>query len=88
LSARSSLPRDFVDLAHCFAHAHRGAQRPLRRREGRHHCVADRLDDRPALGGDRGQECAEMAAHEIEGGEIADPVVKRGRASQVGEEDR
>ena len=30
---------------------------------------------------------AEMAAHEIEGDEIADPVVKLGRALQVGEQE-
>ena len=29
-----------------------------------------------------------MAAHEIEGGEIPDPVVERGRAPEVGKEDR
>ena len=28
-----------------------------------------------------------MTAHEIEGGEIADPLVERGRASEVGEQD-
>ena len=31
---------------------------------------------------------AEVTAHEIEGGEIADPVVERGRAPEVGEQDR
>ena len=76
-----------VDFAHGLAHPHRRAQRPVRRREGRHHRVADRLHHRAALGRDRGDELAEMAAHEIEGGEVADPVVERGRAPEVGEQD-
>jgi hypothetical protein len=62
--------------------------RSVRRRERRRHGVADGLHDRAALGHDRRQKLAKAAAHEIEGGEIPDPVVERGRAAEVGEEDR
>ena len=81
-------PALFVDSAHGFSHPHRSAQSPVRRREGRHHCVADCLDHRAALGRDRRQKFAEVVAHEIERGEIPDPVVERCRTPEIGKEDR
>ena len=55
--------------------------------EGRHHGIADGLDHRAFLRGDDLQQRMEMRAHQIECGEIADPLVQGGRALQIGEQE-
>ena len=56
--------------------------------EGRHHGIADGLHDSALLRGDDLQQRMEMRAHQIECGEVADPLVQRGRALEVGEQER
>ena len=70
-----------------LAHPQRGRERPIRRRERRHHGVADRLDDGAGLGGDDLVQHPEMAAHEIVGDKVADPLVELGRALEIGEQE-
>ena len=41
----------------------------------------------PFSDGDDLEQRIEMRAHEIEGGEIADPLVERGRALEIGEQE-
>ena len=88
LSSRSSLPRSVrLELAHRVAHAQRRGDRAVGRRECRHHRIADGLDHGAGLGGDDLVQHAEMRPHQIEGDEIADPLVKLGRALEVGEQE-
>ena len=60
----------------------------LRPDECRHHGIADRLHHGALLRGDDLQQRMEVRAHQIEGGEVADPLVQRGRALEVGEQER
>jgi hypothetical protein len=75
-----------AQVAHCLAHAQGGGNRPVGGRKGRHHRVADGLDDGPGFGGDDLVEDLEMRPHQVEGGEIADPLVKLRRAFEVGKQ--
>ena len=86
-SSRSSRPRSLVELLHGVAHAERGGDRPVGRREGRHDRIADRLHHRAGLRGDDLVQHLEMRAHEVEGDEVADPFVKLGRSAEIGEEE-
>ena len=56
--------------------------------EGRHHGIANRFHDGAFLGRNDFQQGVEMRTHQIEGGEIADPLIKRGGALEVGEQKR
>ena len=76
-----------VQLAHRVAHPERRGDRAVGRRERRHHSVADRLHHRARLRRDDLVQHAEMRPHQIEGDEVPDPLVERGRAAQVGEEE-
>ncbi|MCY1515787.1 hypothetical protein D9M68_503890 [compost metagenome] len=76
-----------VELSHRLAHAHGRRNRSVWRREGCHDRVADRLDHGARLGGNDLVDCAEMGLHQIEGCEIADPLVKFGGAAQIREEE-
>ena len=76
-----------VEGAHRLAHAQRRGHRPVRGRKRRHDRVADRLDDGAGLGGDDLVQHPEMRPHQVEGDEVADPIVEFGRALQVGEQE-
>jgi hypothetical protein len=56
--------------------------------EGRHDGVADRRDDRTMMAGRDALQLLEMLLHEREGVQVANPVAERGRALQIGEEQR
>ena len=75
-----------VDARHRLAHAQRRRERAVGRRKRRHHRVADGLDHRARLRRHDVVEHVKMLAHQIVGDEIADPLVKRGRAFEVGEQ--
>ena len=87
LSSRSSLPCAVVEPAHRLAHAQRRGQRTVGRQEGRHHRIADGLDHGAAFGRDDLVQRAEMLAHQVEGDQVADPLVELGRALEVGEQE-
>jgi hypothetical protein len=55
--------------------------------ERRHHGVADGFDHRTPFGRDDFQQRTEMRADQIEGGEIADPLIQRRRSLQIGEQE-
>ena len=74
--------------SHGVTHLERGGDRPIGRREGRHHGVADGLDHRAALQGDDLLQRAKVCPHQIEGRQIADAVVELGGALEVGEQKR
>src|ERR1700719_3454912 len=76
-----------IEVAHGLPHAQCGGDRPVGGREGRHNGVADGLDDSTRLGGDDLVEYAEMVFDHVEGDQIADPLVKLGRAFEVGEQE-
>ena len=76
-----------IEIAHRFPHAECGGERPVGGRKGRHHRVADGLDDGAGLGRDNLVEHAEMGFDQIEGDQIADPLVKLRRAFEVGEQE-
>ena len=67
-------------------HAQRRGQRAVWRRKSRHHRIADCFDHCARLGGDDLVEHAEMRADKLEGGDIADAIVKLSRAFQIGEQ--
>jgi hypothetical protein len=77
-----------VDARHLLAHAQRRRHRAVWRRERRHDRVPDRLDDRPGLRRHDLLQDVKMLAHDIVGDEIADPLIERGRALEIGEEER
>ena len=77
-----------IERVHRRAHPQARDERMLGPDEGRHHGVADRLHHRALLRGDDLEQRAEMRAHQIERGEIADPFVQRGGALEVGEQER
>ena len=76
-----------IQPKHRLPHAERGRNGAVRAREGRHHGVADGLDDSSRLGGYDLVKNAEMRPHQIESGKISDALVKCCRAPQVGEEE-
>ena len=77
-----------VELRDARLHGERRPHRVGRIAERGHHRIADRLDDRTVVvAHDRAQE-REMLAHDVEGRGIADPLVERRRAAQVGEQQR
>ena len=53
--------------------------------EGRHDSIADGLDDGALVLAHLGGEKGEMIAHQMIGGGIADALVERGRALEIGE---
>ena len=69
-----------AEIAHRLAHADRGGDGAVGRLEGRHHGIADGLHDGTPFGGDDLLQHPEMLVDEIEGHEVADPVIKLGRA--------
>src|SRR5512139_2372272 len=75
-----------LKFLHGIAHAKRGSNSAVGRREGSHHRVADRFDDCAAFGGND-LDNPEMLAHKIVGDNSADTVIKRGRALEVGGEE-
>jgi hypothetical protein len=77
-----------VQRHHCLAHADSRRDGAIRRRESRHHRVADRLDNGASLGRDNLVQHLEMRAHDIESGQVADALIEFGRASQVGKQGR
>ena len=87
LSSRSSRSPPRLEAAHGLAHPQRRGDRPVGRREGRHHRVADGLHDGAALQGDDLLEHAEVRPHQVEGRQVADAVVELGRALEVGEQE-
>ena len=66
----------------------RGAQRVDRIDERRHHRVADRLDDRAAVLRDDREHLVEVPLDLDERGRVAARGVERGRADDVGEQQR
>ena len=87
LSSRSSWSLPLLEAAHGLTHPQRRGNRPVGRREGRHHRIADGLHDRAALQGNDLLERAEVRPHQVEGRQIADAVVELGGALEVGEQE-
>ena len=87
LTTRSSVPRASVERVHRGAHAQARNDRMFGLDERRHHGIADRFDDGALFRRDDFQQRVEMRAHQIERGEIADPLVQRGRSLQIGEQE-
>src|SRR5262249_1207518 len=54
--------------------------------ESRHHGIANGLHDGASFGGDDLLQQPEMLVDEIEGDEVADPVIERGRAFEIAEQ--
>ena len=77
-----------IECGHRRPHAQTRHDRMFRPDEGRHHGVADRLHDRALFRGDDFEQRMKMRPHQIEGGEIADPLIERGGALQVREQER
>ena len=82
------ISRSLLERVHRVAHAQRRGERAVGRRERRHHRVADGLDHRAGLRRDDLVQHAEVLAHQIVGDDVADPLVKLGRALEVGEQER
>ena len=76
-----------IERVHGGAHPQAGDDGVFGPYEGRHDRIADRLHHRPLLRSDDLQQRTEMGAHQIEGREIADPLVQRGRSLEVGEKE-
>src|SRR5579859_5452860 len=76
-----------VQLFHRLAHAERGGDGMVGRMEGRHHRVANGLDHRAVPGGDNLVQHGKMRAHDVERGDVADPLIEHGRALEVGEKE-
>src|ERR1700756_1894948 len=74
-------------IAHRLAHANRGGDPAIRRLEGRHHRIPNGLHNRTVFGSDDLLEQPEMLVYEIEGDEVADTIIKLGRASEVAEQE-
>ena len=77
-----------VESGDLAAHVERRLHRVGGIEERRHDRIADRLDDRAVVADRHVLQPVEMLLHEREGVQVADPVVERGRALQVGEEKR
>src|SRR5882724_13555114 len=77
-----------IERVHGGAYPQARDNRMLGPDEGRHHGIADRLYDGAFLRGDDFQQGVEMRTHQIECGEISDPLVQRGGALEVGEKER
>jgi hypothetical protein len=83
------------ELAERALHLDRGAHRAdrvvlghARHAEGAHHAVAEQLHHAAAVGLDRRAHRAVVAVHEAAHGLRVEPLVQRGGADQVGEDDR
>ena len=70
-----------------LAHGQRGSDGAGGVGVGGHHRVADRLHYRAAVGDGGLAQPVEMLLHQLEGVEIADPLVEGGRPFDVGEQD-
>src|SRR5215470_1301199 len=76
-----------AEVAHRLAHANRGGDGAVRRLEGSHHGIANRLHDGTPFGGDDLLKQPEMLVDEIERHEVADPLIKLGRAFEIAEQE-
>src|ERR1700724_528522 len=76
-----------AEIAHRLAHADRSGNGAVRRLEGRHHGIADGLHDGPSFGGDNLLQQPEMLVDEIEGDEVADALIERGRVLEIAEQE-
>src|ERR1700721_2778699 len=74
-------------VAHRLAHADRRRNGALRRLERRHHGIADGLDDGALFGGDYLLQQPEVLVDEIEGGEVADALIKFGRSPEFADKE-
>ena len=70
------------------AHLERRADRERRVRIGGHDRIADGLHDRPAMAHGRLAQQVEMLLDQLEGVQIADPLIERGRSPDVREQER
>src|SRR6516165_6661831 len=77
----------FVELTHRSAHFQARHQRVFGTNERRHHRIADGLHHGTFLRRDDVEQRAEMRAHQIERGEVPDPLIERSRPLQVGEQE-
>src|SRR6516165_5036118 len=77
----------FVELTHRSAHFQARHQRVFGTNERRYHRIADGLHHGTFLRRDDVEQRAEMRAHQIERGEVPDPLIERSRPLQVGEQE-
>src|ERR1700720_643156 len=75
-------------IAHRLAHADRGSNGAVRRLEGRHHGIANGLDDGASFGRDDLLQQPEMLVDEIESDEVADAVIELGGILEIAEQER
>src|ERR1700745_2362715 len=76
-----------AEVAHRFAHANRRRDRAVRAHKSRRHGIANGLHDGTPFGGDDLLKQPEMLVDEIEGHEVADPLIKLGRAFEIAEQE-
>src|ERR1700742_4012207 len=76
-----------AEIAHRLAHADRRGKGAVRRLEGRHHGIADRLHDRPPFRRDDLLQQPEMLVDEIEGSEVADALIEFSGALQIAKQE-
>ena len=76
-----------IELCHRRAHTQTRRKGMVGLDEGRHHGVADGFDHRAFFRRDDFQQRLKMRAHQIKRSEIADPLIQRGRALQIGEQE-
>ena len=69
-------------------HVERRADRQRRVRIGGHHRIADGFDDRPAMAHGRLAQQVEVLLDQLEGIQVADSLIERGRSPDVGEQER
>ena len=75
-----------INARHRLAHPQRGRKSSVRRGKGRHHGIADHLDDRACFGRHNLVQYAEVLAHEIVSDQIAYAFIKCRRAFEIGKQ--
>ena len=80
--------RGVLDAGHRIAHAQRRGERSIRRRKRRHHGIADRLHHGARFRRHDLMQETKVRAHQVIRHKVADPLIKRGRALEVGEQER
>src|SRR6266852_1920663 len=74
-------------IAHRLAHADRSGNGAVRRLEGRHHGIANGLNDRTPFGGENLLQQPEMLVDEIEGDEVTDALIELGGVLEITEQE-
>ena len=67
-----------IQAKHGLPHAQRCGDGTIRRGEGCHDRISDRLHHRTRLGGNNFGQHSKMRAHKVIGNQVAHPVVQRG----------